>query len=152
MRLHPTAINLSEELTELVMDIEMSSPELKVKAQIEAGLVIQADQALLTQVLQNLITNAIKYNITQGWIRIEARRQKQRVCVTVTNSSKDIPARERNRIFERFHRGRPDHTHQIEGLGLGLSLSREIALAHGGSLTLDPTPKEQTAFTLTLPA
>ncbi|MBR8833431.1 MAG: ATP-binding protein [Stigonema ocellatum SAG 48.90 = DSM 106950] len=112
---------------------------------------IQADQDLLIQVLHNLINNAIKYNLPNGWIRIHARYQGDTVAVTISNRSNDIPAGERELIFARFHRGDPDHTHQIEGVGLGLSLSREIARAHGGDLTLDQAPASQTTFTLTLP-
>lgn len=47
-------------------------------------------------------------------------------------------AGDRHRIFDRFHRGDPARTRQVEGIGLGLSLAREIARAHGGDLTLDP--------------
>ncbi|GAC1452924.1 MAG: hypothetical protein NVS2B14_19020 [Chamaesiphon sp.] len=82
-------------------------------------------------------------------MRIAARCQSHTVFVTVSNSSKDIPASERERIFDRFHRGAPARTRQIEGIGLGLSLSREIVRAHGGDLILDLTPVGQTAFTLT---
>jgi light-regulated signal transduction histidine kinase (bacteriophytochrome) len=53
-------------------------------------------------------------------------------------------------IFDRFYRGDPARTKQVEGLGLGLSLAREIVYAHGGDLTLDDTPAGETAFTLTI--
>lgn len=152
MRLHQLEVDLSKLLTDLVDDIDMLAPDLKVQVQVDSSLSVKADQALLIQVLQNLISNATKYNLPGGWIRIVANQRDRYIFVTVSNSSKDIPAQERSRIFERFHRGDPSHTHQIEGLGLGLSLSREIAYAHGGNLTLDPSPKRQTVFTLTLPA
>jgi two-component system heavy metal sensor histidine kinase CusS len=109
------------------------------------------DRDLLIQVLQNLISNAIKYNLPNGWIRIHARRQDATVLITISNCSKDIPTSDRNRIFDRFHRGDPARTRQVEGIGLGLSIAQEIARAHGGDLTLDPVLSGQTAFTLTLP-
>lgn len=151
MRLHTTEVDLSELLRELVNDIEMISPDLKVEVQIGSGLTVQADQALLIQVLQNLISNATKYNIPQGWVQIVAGTRNQVTFVNIGNSSKTIPDCERSQIFERFHRGDPARTRHVEGLGLGLSLSREIAQAHGGNLTLDATPPGETAFTLTLP-
>jgi heavy metal sensor kinase len=151
MRLHCTEVNLSERLNDLADDIELLAPQLGVEVRVAPGLTVQADEALLIQVLQNLISNAVKYNLPQGWVRIEAGEQQQMVFVTVTNSSKGIPASERSRIFDRFHRGDPARTQHQEGLGLGLSLSREIACAHDGNLTLNPTPAGQTAFTLTLP-
>ncbi|HEY9616408.1 MAG TPA: ATP-binding protein [Microcoleaceae cyanobacterium] len=151
MHLHTVEVDVSTLLEELVDDIEMLAPELDVHVQVQPALKVLADQALLTQVLQNLMSNAIKYNLPQGWIRIEAGQQHQMIFVTISNASKDIAASERSHIFDRFHRGDPARTHQVEGLGLGLSLSREIAYAHRGNLILNPTPKGQTAFTLTLP-
>jgi two-component system, OmpR family, heavy metal sensor histidine kinase CusS len=151
MQLHKTEVDLSALLTDLASDIDLLSPDLTVTVQVEKGLNIHADQALFIQVLQNLISNAIKYNLPQGWVRIEAGRRHQSVLISVSNCSRDIPAQEQTRIFDRFHRGDPARTRQVEGLGLGLSLSREIVYAHGGNLILDSTPPGQTAFTLTLP-
>jgi len=91
---------------------------------------------------------------------IDAHRQGAIVSITISNCSNDISfsdseallrSADRDRIFDRFHRGDPARTRQVEGIGLGLSLAREIARAHSGDLTLDPTLSGQTAFTLTLP-
>jgi signal transduction histidine kinase len=98
--------------------------------------------------------------LPDGWIKIHARYQAGTVAVTISNCSYDISVGDRDRIFDRFYRGNPARDHrlqggvayrQIEGVGLGLSLSREIARAHGGDLKLDSTPVGQTTFTLTLP-
>lgn len=151
MSLYQVEVNLSEILAQMEEDLEMLAPHLEVQTEIAAQLRVQGDRDLLTQVLQNLISNAIKYNLPDGWIKIHARQQQATVLVTITNSSKTIPLSDRERIFERFHRGDPARTRKVEGTGLGLSLSREIARAHHGDLTLDSTPFDQTAFTLTLP-
>lgn len=150
MRLHKVEIDLSELLLTLAEDIELLAPHLTVHLQIQPGLRVKGDRDLLIQVLQNLITNAVKYNLPSGWVRVEAQSKELMVSVTVSNSSHDIPVRDRERIFNRFHRGDSAHNRHIEGLGLGLSLSREIARAHGGELKLDSTPLGQTAFTLRL--
>jgi two-component system, OmpR family, heavy metal sensor histidine kinase CusS len=152
LRLYTTEVDVSNLLVDLVGDIDLLAPDLQVQVQVAPSLKVQADQALLIQVLQNLISNAIKYNLPQGWVRIEAGRRQQTIFVTVINSSDEIPESDRSRIFDRFHRGDPARTRHVEGLGLGLSLSREIAYAHGGNLTLDATPVGETAFTLTMPA
>lgn len=151
MRLHQVEVDLSKVLADLADDIEMLEPDLDVRTQIAPALRVQGDQDLLIQVLQNLIGNAIKYNLPGGWVGIDARRQDAAVSVTVSNCSHNIPDNERERIFDRFHRGDPARTRHVEGLGLGLSLSREIARAHSGDLKLDHTPDGQTAFTVTLP-
>ena len=151
MRLQLVTVNLSEVLADLVEDIDILAPDLEVKTKIPPQLKIKGDRDLLMQVLQNLINNAIKYNVPKGWMEIQGNTNGKIVSVTVTNSSLDIPQSDRERIFDRFYRGDRSHNRQIEGLGLGLSLSREIARAHGGELTLDKTPSRQTAFSLTLP-
>ncbi|HEY9670206.1 MAG TPA: ATP-binding protein [Waterburya sp.] len=170
MNLHRVEVDLSNLLMEMLEDIELLAPHLEIQTEIADGLCVQGDRDLLVQVLQNLISNAIKYNLPNGWIRINAYRQGATVLITITNCSQDIPLSDsvneavatlgasallpsvdRNRIFDRFYRGDPARTRTVEGIGLGLSLAREIARAHRGDLTLDPTSSGQTAFTLTLP-
>jgi two-component system, OmpR family, heavy metal sensor histidine kinase CusS len=151
MQLSKTDVDLAELLTDLASDIELISPDLTVQIEVASGLNIPADRPLLIQVLQNLIGNATKYNLPAGWVRIEAGYRDRLVFVRISNRSTDIPASERAVIFDRFYRGDPARNKQVEGLGLGLSLAREIVYAHGGDLLLDPTPPGQTAFTLTLP-
>jgi two-component system heavy metal sensor histidine kinase CusS len=151
MSLYRVKVDLSEILTEMLEDIELLAPHLQVQAEIATGLWVKGDRDLLTQVLQNLLSNAIKYNFPDGWIQINARHQKKQVLVTISNSSQDIPVSDRDRIFDRFYRGDPARTRKVEGTGLGLSLAREITIAHNGKLTLDLTPLNQTAFTFSLP-
>ncbi len=122
------------------------------------GLKIQGDRDLLMQVLQNLLSNAIKYNLANGWINIHVQQTQTNLRITIANASKDIPTSDRDvydglrlRLFERFYRGDPARNRQVEGIGLGLSLAREIARAHRGDLTLNSISDAQTAFTLTLP-
>jgi signal transduction histidine kinase len=138
-------------LEELLEDTRMLAPHLALHANIQPGLMLQADNSLLRQVLHNLISNAIKYNVDGGWIRIATTRWTQRMEVVVSNASKGIPVQERGRIFERFFRADPAHSHHVEGVGLGLSVSREIARAHGGDLTLKSDAAGLVEFSLLLP-
>ncbi|MGB7416841.1 MAG: ATP-binding protein [Thermosynechococcaceae cyanobacterium] len=101
--------------------------------------------------LQNLVSNAIKYNLPSGWIRIDAQPQATKVLVTSTHTSQRISVGDRDRIFDRFYRGDPARNRKVEGLGLGLSLSRKIAIAHQGQPKLDQNSPSQTSLTLTLP-
>lgn len=151
MSLYKAEVDISMLLGEMAEDMELLAPQLEVHTQIDSNLWVWGDRDLLTQVLQNLFSNAIKYNLPHGWLRIRAYQQAEQVFVTISNASKPIPDRDRNLIFDRFHRGDPARTRKVEGTGLGLSLAREIARAHGGDLTLDPAVGEQTAFTLNLP-
>ena len=145
-------VDLSRVLEELLEDTRMLAPHLKVDADIQPGLLIKADASLLRQVLHNLISNAIKYNVQGGWIRIGSVRWAQSVEVLVSNASTGIMPANRARLFERFFRADQAHSRTVEGVGLGLSVSREIARAHGGDLTLKGESKEEVQFSLVLPA
>lgn len=149
--LYRVEVNVSELLIEMLEDIELLAPHLSIQTAIVQGLFVKGDSDLIVQVLQNLISNAIKYNLPKGWIRITASYQGKIILINISNCSSEIPIKERDRLFDRFYRGDPARTRQIEGIGLGLSLAREIARAHRGDLTLDPTLPGQTGFTLTLP-
>jgi two-component system heavy metal sensor histidine kinase CusS len=151
MSLYLIEVDMSELLMEMLEDVELLAPHLAVQTDITDKLIIQGDRDLLIQVLQNLFSNAIKYNLPNGWIKIHARKAGKSVHVTITNASIDISVNDKERIFDRFHRGDPARNRKVEGIGLGLSLAREIARAHHGDLTLDSTSNGQTAFTLTLP-
>ncbi|WP_416672909.1 sensor histidine kinase [Egbenema bharatensis] len=151
MSLYTVAVDLSEMLTVMLEDMELLAPHLTVQMDIADHLWVWGDRDLLMQVLQNLISNAIKYNLPNGWIQIQGQQQDQSVRITVTNASNPIPDGERDRIFDRFYRGDPARNRKVEGVGLGLSLSREIARAHNGDLILNEAIEGQTALTLTLP-
>lgn len=154
--LRQTPVDIKEILSVLIEDIELLAPELPVKVELGDQLNVKGDRDLLTQVLQNLIDNAIKYNLPadsgQQWLSVTGKATRKEIKITVANASGQIPAEERDRIFDRFYRGDLSRNRKREGFGLGLSLSREIVRAHRGRLVLDKTEGEQTAFTLTLPA
>ncbi len=158
MSLYLVEVDMSELLMEMLEDVEMLAPQLTVETDFIDGLRVKGDRDLLIQILQNLFSNAIKYNLANGWIKIRTHQTPTTLHVTIVNASEDIPLSDRDvydglrlRIFDRFYRGDPSRNRKIEGIGLGLSLAREIARAHRGDLTLDLTPSGQTAFTLTLP-
>lgn len=152
LNLHREPFDLSQALADLVEDTRMVAPHLQVTAEIHPGLVIAADGALVRQVLHNLISNAIKYNIEKGWIRISASAGPKQVEVLVANSSAGIPNAERDKVFERFYRADSARSQRVEGVGLGLSVSREIARAHGGDITLRTDREGSVQFSLFLPS
>ena len=144
-------LHFSQVLEAVSEDIEILAPQLSVDSQLDPGLWVMADADLLRQVVQNLTSNAIKYNHLGGCIRIRLSGNAQAVRLTVTNSGKEISPEERERVFERFYRGEFKGKSRIRGVGLGLSLSREIIRAHHGDLRLEKTPPGSTAFSIILP-
>lgn len=165
LALHREAFDLSACLEELLEDTRMLAPALAVRGEIPPNLVVEADAQLLRQVLHNLISNAIKYNVAdpntpppagaeRGWVSISAQSTggpPAGVEITVANASGGISRGARERLFERFYRGDPARNRQVDGVGLGLSLSREIARAHGGDVLLLEAGAGQVVFALRLP-
>lgn len=152
MNLHLVRVNVSELLVQMLEDIELLDPSLTVEAQIAPDQWVLGDRDLLAQALHNLISNAVKYNLPKGWIKIDVFHSQAKVLVTMTNASNAILPDDCDRIFDRFHRGDPARTRHIEGTGLGLSLAREIVRAHYGDIALMPTPLGQVSLKLSLPA
>ena len=151
MKLQQQTINFSALVEELTEDIDLMAPELELRLKLKPNLQLKGDRQLLIQVLQNLVTNAIKYNIPSGFIAIETFQSKQQIILKISNPSKGLKGGDRQRVFERFHREDTSHNRKVEGFGLGLSLSREIARAHGGDLKLEPVSSCAT-FLLFLPS
>lgn len=97
------------------------------------------DRDALTQILINLVDNAIKYGAPGGRIRVALEQSEDRLVVTVDNQGEPIPREDRQLIFRDFQRGRGRRCREVSGVGLGLALVRRFARAHGGSADcLDP--------------
>jgi two-component system, OmpR family, heavy metal sensor histidine kinase CusS len=152
MSIQRQPIDFSGLVQDQLEDLALLAPDLTLTTAIEPGLTVEGDRALLIQVIQNLITNTAKYNLPQGWVRVEAQHRGQQVHLTLTNPTPVLLQTERDRLFERFYRGEPARAGHTDGLGLGLSLAREIVRAHGGDLHLGTTPPDQAQFCLGLPA
>jgi len=150
LNLNRQTVNLSELLQSATEDLEIMAPELQIEAHIPQGLTLQADPALLNQVLRNMISNAAKYTEENGRVVFILKKEADRMHFTLSNSAQPIPEADRSLLFERFHR--VDKARTTSGSGLGLSLAREIARAHGGDLILKPYADGMVSFQLILPA
>jgi two-component system heavy metal sensor histidine kinase CusS len=116
-------------------------------------IAVQGDADLLGQVIQNLAGNAVKFSQGESPITLTLGSNGQHVELCISNRGPAIPERDRNKIFERFYRADKARSRRIDGAGLGLSLAREIAHAHGGTLELADDSKEgEVTFRLRLPA
>ena len=124
---------------------------MTVEQSLAPDIEVPADPELLEQALQNLATNAVKYNHAGGLIRFELARDGNRVLVRVANTGPGIPEADRERVFERFYRADKSRSGRVEGVGLGLSLAREIVRAHGGELASESGDDNLTRFVITLP-
>lgn len=151
LSLHYQTLDLSALLHDLVDDLQLLAPHLLVRHQIAPGLSIAADPGLLPLVLNNMASNAVKYNLDNGWIHLEARAEAEGVRVFLSNASENLDPQAQSRLFERFFRAHRNSAPGIEGTGLGLSVAREIARAHGGELSFRQEEDNCVCFTLWLP-
>jgi signal transduction histidine kinase len=119
----------------------------------EHDLVVLADREKLRQIVINLLSNAIRHSpngaaITIGAYRVDAKR----IAIDVADSGPGIPLERQASIFEPFVQLDRSFKSTMEGVGLGLAISRDLARGMGGDLTVESAPGEGARFTLTLPA
>jgi len=145
------SVNLAERVRAAVDDVAMLAPDRKTRVDAPAEVFVQADPDLLNQVIGNLVSNAIKFGDAGSLISVELATRGGQACLTVENAGSSIREQDRERIFERFYRVDESRSRDVEGAGLGLSLAREIARAHGGELTLERSDETGTTFALRFP-
>jgi two-component system phosphate regulon sensor histidine kinase PhoR len=130
----------------------IAAADMTLEADIEPDLpVLQLDANAFTLAVLNLIDNAIKYAATGKRIALAARRDDDRVVITVRDWGPGIDPEEHDRIFERFYRARAIRLAPIRGSGIGLALVQHIARAHGGDASVTSVPGDGATFRLWLP-
>ena len=112
---------------------------------------LRCDEALLRQVLVNLVENGVKYSPEGGRIDVLVSEEPGWVRLEVVDEGIGIPPAELERIFEKFYRLDAAMSRGVGGSGLGLYISREIVMQMGGTLTVRSSPDEGSAFTVVLP-
>jgi signal transduction histidine kinase len=153
LELHSQPINLREWLPRIIGPWReaVHAKGLNWQLDVPAGLpVIEADPDRLAQVLGNLLSNAIKYT-AEGTISLTVKAQDQAVVIIVGDTGPGIADDEQERIFEPFYRSQRDKRFP-QGMGLGLSIARELIAAHGGRLELESSPGQGCRFIITLPS
>ncbi|MFD0133849.1 sensor histidine kinase [Streptomyces sp. NPDC059687] len=104
-----------------------------------APAVVQGNGVLLERIALNLVQNAVRYNIPKdGWVEVTTQLQHGQAVLVVANTGPMVPAYEIDNLFEPFTRLRTERTGSDKGVGLGLSIARSVARAHGGHITAQP--------------
>ncbi|MBD3426815.1 MAG: HAMP domain-containing protein [Candidatus Omnitrophica bacterium] len=112
---------------------------------------IMADDMRISQVMLNLVDNAIKYSEEGGSVEIRASREEGLVKISVFDNGIGIPERDLPRIFERFYRVDKARSRELGGTGLGLSIVKHIIQDHGGDVWVESTPGKGSTFFFTVP-
>jgi len=135
--------------------LEAARRNLNLELSAPPGLTVLGDEERLTQMLGNLVANALRFTPAGGTIAVSAARlaaptgnTRPLVRLTVRDTGAGIPPGRLQRIFDRFERGNDPES----GFGLGLAIVRELVQAHGGTITVESAVGVGTVFTLDLPA
>jgi signal transduction histidine kinase len=112
---------------------------------------VYADRGRMLQVLDNFLSNAVKFTPDGGSVHVSLRRAGDRAALEVTDTGIGIPSDAQRRLFERFFRAENAVARQLPGTGLGLYIARVIAEAHGGSLSVQSELGNGSTFRLELP-
>lgn len=109
------------------------------------------DEIKFTSAISNLVENAIKYNVDDGWVRVSIDADHKYFYVTVADSGMGIPEDSLERIFERFYRVDKSHSREIGGTGLGLAITRSTIAMHHGVIKVFSREGEGTTFSVRIP-
>ncbi|HLA98988.1 MAG TPA: ATP-binding protein [Anaerolineales bacterium] len=153
LELDREAISLSEWLKQVLLPWQQAAQEKQLawEEQIPGNLpTILADPVRLGQVIGNLASNAVRYTPAGKSVLVTAGVQGQEVWIKVSDTGAGIPVEEQGVIFTPFYRG--DQGRRIkQGMGLGLSIARDLAVAHGGRIQVESAPGQGSQFTLWIP-
>lgn len=109
------------------------------------------DETKLSLAISNLVENAVKYNLEDGWVRVTVDADHKFFYIKVADSGIGIPEEEQSRIFDRFYRVDKARSRETGGSGLGLSITRNVVLMHKGAIRLHSKAGEGSTFTLRIP-
>jgi signal transduction histidine kinase len=124
---------------------------VRLQLQVEDVPPIAGEPAKLAQLLDNLVSNAIKFTPSNGHVDVRLTPHPEMIRIEVSDTGIGIPDVERERLFERFFRAQSALERQIQGTGLGLYISKAIVDAHDGRIGVTSTPGMGTTFIVELP-
>lgn len=153
LQLHPKPLHLRS-LVDIILRINLPltrGKSLQLVNDVPPGLPpAMADEDRLQQILQNLVSNAIKFS-SKGTVRASARKRGGELEVAISDEGIGIPKEKQEFIFLAFQQGDGSAAREYEGTGLGLSITRHLIELHGGKIWLESEPGQGTTFFFTIP-
>jgi signal transduction histidine kinase len=128
-------------------DVLAKRKKIKISVSGDSELMVWVDKRKVQSMIENLISNSIKYGRIDGYVKIDVQRKQDRVNIEIQDDGEGIGQKDIPHIFERFYRA--DSTE--EGLGVGLFIVKSVTEAHGGSISVSIPKEGGTLFNITLP-
>lgn len=152
MRLDMSDVHIPKLVAQVIERFKTQTEKHKLSLNFPKDFpVVQGDEARLRQVLDNLISNAIKYSPDGGTIMVGGEMDDQYVTVFVRDQGIGIPEDEQGHVFDRFYRVDSSLRNKTQGTGLGLYLAKAIVEAHGGTIQVKSKPGTGSTFYFTIP-
>jgi two-component system phosphate regulon sensor histidine kinase PhoR len=154
IKMHFETFDLYELTEEVIEQVEDKAEKRDVKLQIEGHLqkvMVYADRQRISQVMTNLLTNAIKHSFEEGKVKVSFEEKKKSVSVSVKDNGEGIPPEHISRIFERFYRVDKSRSREKGGTGLGLAIVKHILENHGTKAEVESIPGKGSVFSFKLP-
>jgi two-component system phosphate regulon sensor histidine kinase PhoR len=152
VNLKSAEMNLGEMIREVMADLEPMADSSDISLEVDLSrddIMVQADHLRVTQILRNLISNAIKYNVESGWIRVTALRKGGWAQISIADGGIGMSQEELAELFDPYTRGSTQR--HIRGIGLGVVIVKKLVESHGGEVTVTSVPGRGSTFTFTLP-
>ncbi len=148
--LHKAPCDLAR-LTRQVVDLFRDQSAIhRFQVALRSAEPVPADEGKIRQVLENILQNAVKYSPRGGTIRVSGEGGHGGYRIAVADEGIGMSAEQREKLFDKFYRANATTT-AVGGLGLGMSIARNIVEAHGGSIRVESEPGRGTVVRFTLP-
>lgn len=153
MQIHLAETNIAELLirTVLMFEKRITGKHVEVEGLEDIALTLNADEDLMSQVLYNLIENAVKFVNEGGIISFQVYTEDKTAHICIKNTGEGLANDELPRIFDRFYKTDTSRSQDKTGLGLGLSISRKIVHLHQGHIVVKSVKGEYTSFEVQIP-
>ena len=139
-KLNLQALQMSELINKVIHAHALSIRNKKISVETDFDAKeMMADEEKLTIVLDNLISNAVKYTPNAGQIKVSSSQEKKWLMIEVSDSGPGLSKEDQNKLFDPFYRGVAINKSLINGSGLGLTIAKDLVEAHGGSIQLAPS-------------
>jgi signal transduction histidine kinase len=148
----PKPMDLAPVCEQVISELEAVHPDCEVRFKADGDLHGDWDSDRLTQVLSNLVANALQYGCEDGSVDVSAQGHGEEVLLRVKNNGSVIPENQLRHIFDPMVRHATQNGDKnLTGMGLGLYIAQEVVMAHGGTISVASTESEGTTFTIRLP-
>lgn len=151
--LNISQVNINELLELILKRLRPIAAKQNIELVYESfrPVLAEIDEAKMTNAISNLVENAIKYNVMDGWVRVSLNSDLKYFYVKVADSGIGIPEESQDKIFDRFYRVDKTRSRETGGTGLGLAITKNIVVMHQGAIRVYSKENEGTTFSIRIP-